>query len=69
MKSIFFIAGKMNVSDYNDFSEQAAIMYHYTEEPKKLKIISGISNHGTRLLQSYGLKNEIVDWINLRLNE
>lgn len=69
MKSIFFVAGEMDVSDYNDFSEQAAIMYQFAEEPKKLKIISGNSNHGTRLLQSYDLNNEIVDWINLRLNE
>jgi cephalosporin-C deacetylase-like acetyl esterase len=69
MKSIFFVAGEMDVSDYNDFSEQAAIMYQFAEEPKKLKIISGNSNHGTRLLQSYGLNNEIVDWVNLRLNE
>lgn len=69
MRSIFFVAGEMDVSDYNNFAEQANLMYQVTKEPKKLKIISGNSDHGTRLLQSTGLKEEIVDWINLRMNE
>lgn len=69
MKSIFFIAGEIDVSDYNDFSEQATIMHQYAEEFKKLKIIFGNSYHGTGLQLSQGLNDEIIDWIHLRLNE
>lgn len=69
MRSIFFIAGEMDVTEYNHFAEQATAMNQAAEEPKKLKIIAGNSDHGTRLLQSTGLNEEIVDWINLNMNE
>ena len=64
IKSAFFIAGELDVNQTANFAEEAAALYEIAEEPKKLKILPGNSAHGTDLLISPGLNQEIIDWIN-----
>jgi len=69
INSAFFIAGELDANQAVNFAEEAAALYEIAEEPKKLKILSGNSSHGTDLLISPGLNQEIIDWINARFNK
>lgn len=57
-----------NVPNGN-FPEEAQSMYNISQEPKKLIIVPGASAHGTELLASESLINEIINWVDLRFNE
>ncbi len=70
IKSAFFIAGENDVNMIGtNFATEATSMFNITEEPKKLKIISGSGDHGTNLLSIAGLNQEIIDWIVARIDE
>lgn len=69
INSAFFVAGELDINANADFAEEASKLYEIAVEPKKLKIIPGISAHGTDLLGTSGIKEEIEDWLITNLSE
>ena len=69
INSVLFIAGELdeNVQGVN-FAAEANALYNMAEEPKKIIVIPGNSSHGTNLLLTPGVNQEIIGWINARLN-
>jgi len=64
ISSAYFIAGEFDASGNTDFNEEAQHLFNSANEPKKLRIVKGSSEHGTNLLGTPGLNHEIIDWIN-----
>jgi len=66
LSSIFYIVGDQDIVDTGDgvidFPAQAAQLFELTRDPKRMLIIKNSIAHGTDLLETTGLNEEILDW-------
>jgi alpha/beta superfamily hydrolase len=64
LSSVYYLAGELDIRDQQgaDFPAEANALYDLTEEPRKLNIIPGTSDHGTNLLSRDSLNISIEDW-------
>jgi dienelactone hydrolase len=71
LKSIFYLVGENDVVNTGngtiDFPAEANALYNLTENPKKIKILENTSAHGTALLESEGVLDEIRLWFQVHL--
>jgi dienelactone hydrolase len=67
LKNILYIVGENDVVTTDqgivNFPEEAQDLYNRTTDPRKLIVVSGTDAHGTELLESPGVNQEILDWI------
>ncbi|TFH27455.1 MAG: hypothetical protein E4H10_03825 [Bacteroidia bacterium] len=70
LSSVYYLAGELDIHDEPavDFPAETNILYNLTEEPRKLDIISGTSDHGTSLISRDSLNASIENWILERLS-
>jgi len=71
LKSVLYIAGADDKTETPsgvvDYPGDARALYAMTANPRKLLIIPSSSLHGTGLLESPQVNDEIINWIRLRL--
>jgi hypothetical protein len=65
LSSVYYLVGEMDIHDDPavDFPAETNVLFNLSEEPKKLDIISGTSDHGSNLLSRDSLNTSIRDWI------
>jgi len=65
LKSVFYLVGELDINQASnaDFPRDAQFLFNSSEEPKKLTIVTGTSDHGTQLLSRDSLKISIQEWI------
>ena len=65
LSSVYYLVGELDIRDDPgvDFPAETNALYNLTEEPKKLDIISGTSDHGSNLLWRDSLNTSIRVWI------
>ncbi len=69
INSALFIAGELDANTQSvNFATEANALYNMAEEPKKLMILADNSAHGTNLLLTPGVNQEIINWINTRFD-
>ncbi len=64
LSSVYYLVGEEDIRDLQggDFPAETNALYDITEEPRKLNIIPGTSDHGTNLLSRDSLNISIEDW-------
>jgi hypothetical protein len=64
LSSVYYLVGEQDIHDLEggDFPAETNALYDLTEEPRKLNIIPGTSDHGTSLLSRDSLNTSIEDW-------
>jgi dienelactone hydrolase len=69
LTSAYYLVGELDIHDEPDvnFPAETSTLYELTEEPRKLDIIPGTSDHGTNLLVRDSLNTSIREWILERL--
>ncbi len=66
LNSVYYLVGEQDIHEEiqgGDFPAETQTLYELTEEPKKLDIIEGTSDHGSNLLSRDSLNTSITDWI------
>lgn len=65
LSSVYYLVGELDIHDDPavDFPAETNALYDLTDEPKKLDIIPGTSDHGSNLLSRDSLNTSILDWI------
>lgn len=65
LSSVYYLVGEHDIRDEPalDFPAEANTLYNLTEEPRKMDIIPGTSDHGTKLLSRDSLNTSVLDWI------
>jgi len=66
LHNVFFIASEQDCNIYYCYKEEAEFLYNNAEEPKKMMIISG-DTHGLDMLINPDVGNEILNWIDARM--
>lgn len=63
--SAYYLVGELDIHDDPaiDFPAETHSLYSLTEEPKRLDIIAGTSDHGSNLLSRDSLNSSIKNWI------
>lgn len=69
INSAFYIAAELDANLEVNFADEATKMYNKTEGSKKLTIINGSAEHGTKLLNLPSINEDIINWINSHLQE
>jgi pimeloyl-ACP methyl ester carboxylesterase len=71
LRSILYFAGERDRTDMGsgavNFPVEARALYDRTLDPRKLIIVGNSDAHGTGLLKSPGVQDEILGWIRLHL--
>ena len=64
LSSVYYLVGELDIHDDPnvDFPAEANSLYELTEEPRKLDIIPGTSDHGSNLLSRDSLNASIEEW-------
>lgn len=64
LSSVYYLVGELDIRDQQgaDFPAEANVLYDLTEEPRKLNIIPGTSDHGSNLLSRDSLNASIEEW-------
>jgi hypothetical protein len=64
LSSVYYLVGEQDIHDLEggDFPAETNALYDLTEEPRKLNIIPGTSDHGTNLLSRDSLNISIEEW-------
>jgi hypothetical protein len=65
LRSAYYLAGELDISDDPpvDCPADAYALYDITEEPRKIDIIPGTSDHGTNLLVRDSLNTSVRMWL------
>ena len=65
LSSVYYLVGELDIRDDLgvDIPAETNTLYSITEEPKKLDIISGTSDHGSNLLSRDSLNTSIRVWM------
>jgi len=65
LSSAYYLCGELDIHpNINaDFPKDAEMLYKSTEEPRKITLVPGTSDHGTSLLSRDSLNWNIKDWI------
>jgi alpha/beta superfamily hydrolase len=64
LSSVYYLVGEQDIHDQEggDFPAETEALYNLTEEPRKLNIIPGTSDHGSNLLSRDSLNTSIEEW-------
>jgi len=64
LSSVYYLVGEQDIRDQEggDFPAETNALYSLTEEPRKLNIIPGTSDHGSNLLSRDSLNTSIEEW-------
>ncbi|RLD94208.1 MAG: hypothetical protein DRJ29_06555 [Bacteroidetes bacterium] len=64
LSSVYYLVGELDIHDQQgaDFPAETNALYDLTEEPRKLNIIPGTSDHGSNLLSKDSLNASIEEW-------
>lgn len=64
LSSVYYLVGELDIHDDPDvdFPAETTTLFDLTEEPRRLDIIPGTSDHGTNLLSRDSLNASIEEW-------
>ena len=65
LSSVYYLVGELDIHDEPavDFPAETNVLFKLSDEPRKLDIISGTSDHGSNLLSRDSLNTSIRAWI------
>lgn len=65
LSSVYYLVGELDIREDPavDFPYETTALYDLTEDPKKLDIIAGTSDHGSNLLSRDSLNTSVKNWI------
>ena len=69
LHNVLFIVSDQDCNSYLCFEEEAIFLYNSSLEPKKLAPVVPGDYHGLELLGKENIDQEIIDWINNRMND
>jgi dienelactone hydrolase len=65
LSSVYYLVGELDIHEDPavNFPAEASSLFDLTEEPKKLDLIAGTSDHGSNLLSRDSLNTSVKNWI------